>query len=424
MSLAVERIGEEYEGNPTAIVDVTVIDIMSGTAIPHRSVVVRYGKIDHIKPAAEFTTPGWMTELDGTGRFLIPGLWDAHTHLSFWGMPDSDDTTGIQPDPEAYRDVLERLAAWGVTTVRDMGGDLDAIDSWREKMAHDEVIGPTVIRAGPYVDGPKENHRFRSFVTNAEEVREAVRSLADRNVDFIKIHSQVPPDALSALAQEAATRNLSFAGHVPYGTTIDELVDAGIMSIEHVDAPFISRLGSRQGSLEEWKSAYEWHKTAAGAALFKKMAENQVAFTPTLGIFDTGWEGVGEPWSALRYWYREMATLAHENGVPLLAGTDFARKAGPVHPGIGLHEELVHLVDVGLTPAEALRAATMNPATMLGREDSVGRIEPGLVADLVLLSGNPLIDIRQTQRVEAVFLRGRLLDSEQLTLLRNDSPPR
>jgi imidazolonepropionase-like amidohydrolase len=135
--LAQNYVGEQYEGHPLAIVDVTVIDVLNSIAIPHQSVVVRYGKIDYIKPAAKFETPGWMTELNGRGKFLIPGLWDAHVHLFFWDELDANDTTiNHHPDPEAYREPLNRFVAWGVTSVRDMGGDLSAIDRWRDRIEH------------------------------------------------------------------------------------------------------------------------------------------------------------------------------------------------------------------------------------------------------------------------------------------------
>ena len=131
-----------------------------------------------------------------------------------------------------------------------------------------------------------------------------------------------------------------------------------------------------------------------------------------------GWDGTPDPWIQLRAWYRELAGLAHREGVSLLAGTDVARRTGPIQPGIGLHQELEELVKIGLTPGEALRAATLNPAIALGCESEFGSVEPGKVADLVLLKGNPLEDITHTQAIEAVVLRGRLLDADRLSELR------
>ncbi len=134
-TFAEDHVGERYEGNPIAIVDVTVIDVSDGTATPHQSVVVRYGKIAYIKPAGEFDTPGWMTEVNGDGRFLIPGLWDAHVHLSFWDEPEGEGSTADSESVKNdYGEVLGRLAAWGITSVRDMGGDLEAIDDWRGRI--------------------------------------------------------------------------------------------------------------------------------------------------------------------------------------------------------------------------------------------------------------------------------------------------
>ncbi len=416
---AQDLVGESYEGNPLAIVDVTVIDVATGAARHHQTVVVRYGKVDHIKPASEFETPGWMTEISGRGRFLIPGLWDAHVHLSFWDEPDAETTRlALNPDPDAYRQVLGRLSAWGVTSVRDMGGDLEAIDDWRERIKKGEVVGPTIFRAGPYVDGPKPNDKYRMFVTSADEARNAARALNEMGVDFVKIHSQVPTEVLSVLAEAIRKQGLSFAGHVPYGSSIDDLIDLGVSTIEHPDAFFISRLGSRQGTFDEWKTAFEWHFSLEGRSLFRRMAESQTWFTPTLAIFDSGWDSTPDPWIQLRGWYRELAALAHREGVSFLAGTDLARKTGPISPGIGLHQELEELVKIGLTPWEALRTATLNPAIAFGRESVSGSVEPGKVADLVLLAGNPLEDIRHTRAIVAVVLRGRLLNLGRLSELR------
>ena len=419
-TFAHEQAGENYEGYPIAIDDISVVDVVDGTVTPAQTVVVRYGKVAYIKPSSEFEPPGWMNVLDGTGKYLIPGLWDSHVHLSFWDEPEgeqSDETPMVEND---YGQVLLQLVSWGVTSVRDMGGDLAAIDDWRGRIANDEVLGPTVYRAGPFVDGPKPNARFRRFVTNAAEAHEVVSELKRDEVDFIKVHSQVPPDVLPILARYARQMDLKLAGHVPYGTSIQTTIELGFSTVEHADALFISQLGSREGSFEEWKAAYEWYFTPAGERLLGLMAERDVYFTPTLTIFNTGWEGVGEPWNVLRDWYRDLARLAHGMGVQFLAGTDFARKDGPIQPGIGLHEELVNLVDIGLEPLEALRTATINPAALLGHDDEVGRIEPGMVADLVVLGGNPLIDISKTRAVEAVVLRGRLLDAAMIRAVRGD----
>lgn len=411
---AENHVGQRYEGKPTAIVDVTIIDVENGAAIPHRSVVIRYGKIAYVKPADEFETPGWMTEVDGAGRFLIPGLWDAHVHLSFWEEPEGE----AQADPEiverGYSDVLRRLASWGITSVRDMGGDLEAIDDWRGRIARAEAWGPSVLRAGPYVDGPKPNDRYRRFVTSAREARTVVRALDEAGVDFLKIHSQVPREVMPAVAKSARRRGLPIAGHVPYGSSIGDLADWGVSTIEHADAFFISRLGSRQGEFDEWKAAYEWYFTTEGDKLFEKMVAANMWYTPTLGIFDTGWDGVGEPWSVLREWYRDLAALAHRKGVRLLAGTDVARRTGPIQPGTSLHDEIEHLVDIGLEPWEALRAATLYPAMAFGLADEMGQIKAGMIGDVVLLGGNPLEDIRMTRRAEAVVLRGRLLTGTAL----------
>ena len=127
--------------------NVTVLPMTGEESLANRHVFLEDGRITAVTEKAN-SIPKTATSIDGTGKFLIPGLWDVHVHLSFWDEPDADDAPPARnPDPDAYRQVLGQLAAWGVTSVRDMGGDLDAIDHWRERIEKGEVVGPTVFRA-------------------------------------------------------------------------------------------------------------------------------------------------------------------------------------------------------------------------------------------------------------------------------------
>ena len=214
--------------------DVTLID---GTGAPpreHVSVLVRSGVVEAVGDDLEVRG---ARVVEGRGRFLIPGLWDAHVHVTY-----GDETT------------LGVLVANGVTSVRDMGGELDVLEAWRARIERGELVGPRIFRAGPTVDGPKPpDTPHRLTITNPEEARAAVARLQGLGVDFIKIHNAVPRDAFFALAEEARKRGIPFVGHVPMKVDPAEAAEAGQHSVEHiatlVEGTYAARFSSEDAAL-------------------------------------------------------------------------------------------------------------------------------------------------------------------------------
>ncbi|MBX9602266.1 MAG: amidohydrolase family protein [Bryobacteraceae bacterium] len=406
---------------PLALRNVTVVDPARGAVKEGQTVLIRGGRI--AATGTEVRVPRGAREIDAGGKFLIPGLWDAHVHL----------VLGTEI-------AFPALLANGVTSVRDMGGDLTRVDEWRRRIRAGEIDGPTIYRAGPYVDGPKDAPD-RLVIRTAAEARAAVRSLQKRGVDFIKIHNAVPREAYFALAEEARRAGIRFAGHVPLDMTPEEAASAGQASLEHMATLVENALAAATRRNESPVAALERLDDAAAVRLFRGMAANRVAMTPNLtaeyAITNRGSAELESdprrqyvPASLVRYWseafqrkptaarqlllrrFYQLVALMQREGVTILAGTDLGLR--DIFPGFSIHDELRLLVQAGLTPAEALRSATVAPAAWMGVRGVSGDIRKGVAADLVLLHGNPLQDISQTARIHAVVARGRLLDREKL----------
>jgi imidazolonepropionase-like amidohydrolase len=427
---------------PLVILHATVIDPATSSAQPDRAVVVRGHKIADVVAAAGFQTPAGARVVDASGQFLIPGLWDMHVHSAFgdW-FPGGRDV------------ILPLFIANGVTGVRDMGGDLPPLLGWRAAITAGTLVGPRMVMSGPMLDGylaDGKSMRFPSSVpvTSPADAVAAVRSLASQHVDFIKVQSEVPHDAYLAATAEAHRLGLPIVGHVPTRVRVGEVIDAGQKSIEHLmglfegcstqEDKFIAGNGSMQLLLQSYDPA-------RCDALLKRLAQAQVWQCPTLfwqrgetllDLVDqnnqplaryvpmswrTGsWRKFTEsimvdiakdPLSRRQeYWHRNltMTGALHRAGVPILAGTDAAPGVFVV-PGFSLHDELAEMVEAGLTPMEALQTATSNPARFWDRTD-IGRVAPGTLADLVLLSKDPTVDIHNTTSIRAVVADGKLYD--------------
>ena len=424
------------------IAHVTVIDVVIGKTLPDMNVVVEGERIKQAGPARQVKIPADAQVVDGAGKFLIPGLWDMHVHTFF----------GEQAP--AGRDVtLPLFVANGITGVRDMGSNLDEVLQARADIAAGKLLGPRMIVAGPMLDGPKTQFPASIAITTPEDGRRAVDMLVARGVDFIKIQSYVPREAYFAIVEECKKKNIVFVGHVPDAIRGSEASNAGQKSFEHLIGIFEGSSTTEDELLKgpkgpgKFLDTYDAQKEAALIAL---LAKNQTWQCPTLFWERGQWlvdaiditkdpdaKYVPALWRD-QLWPRftksiikEMDTdplpvrekfVTHEldivrklndAGVPLLAGTD--TPAGiDVIPGFSLHLELIRLEQAGLTPLQALRTATINPARFLDKTADFGTVEKGKIADLVLLAANPLDGIHFTQSIAGVVLNGRYLSRQDL----------
>lgn len=429
-------------GNPDAVafVGVHVVPMTrEGAVLTDRTVIVREGRIAAVGPRRDVEVPRGALTIGGAGRYLVPGLADLHVHLEYFD------------DPE----VLALFLANGVTTVRSMDGRPFLLE-WRKGIAAGDLLGPTIVTAGPLLDGDPPLRDDNTVVRNAAEARAAVGEQAALGYDFIKVYTNLSAEAHEAVLAAAKERGLPVAGHIPRALDLDRLLASGQASLEHLDGYD----GAIEADGSPLRNRWHWSKLYLGMpadpekirAAARRTASSGVWNVPTLAVKDkiasqdemVRWldrpemrylPQAREAWDP-RTWDPQRArllrnldaedreTLArgranrlalvralHEAGAGLLAGTDTPNPF--VLPGFAIHEELRAFVDAGLTPAQALAAATREPARFLKTND-FGTVEPGKRADLLLLDANPLEDVGNLERRIGVMVRGRWLPEAEL----------
>jgi imidazolonepropionase-like amidohydrolase len=438
---------------PLVVTHVTVLDMTGAPPRPDATVVVRDGRIAAVGATGKVSLPRGASVVDGTGKFLIPGLWDMHVHIG--------DTARTLP----------LFVANGVTGVRNMGDRKEEVLRWRGEVAKGERLGPRIVACGPILDGPQPVDPARAIaIHDAAEGRRAVADQAAQGADFIKVYEGLSRESYAAILDEAKKRHLPVVGHVPDAVTYEEASDAGQKSVEHL-GPLLDTCSTATAEIARQKAlpmpegdfssfpariakrgtlALDTWSAEKCGRLFALLAKNGTWEVPTLVtkrarayIDDIARANdprlrfvpaaERESWSPERNFFAryrtpeyiayekrayrkelEMVGAMHRAGVPVLAGTDLVLPF--VFAGGSLHDELGLLVEAGLTPLEALQAATRDPARFLGLADT-GTIEPGKRADLVLLDADPLADIANTRKIAAVVLHGRLLKRPELDKL-------
>ncbi len=434
--------GDNAPGESVAITHVTVIDVAASVAATashaDQTVLISGGRITAVGATTGVAIPRGARVLDGRGQYLVPGLWDAHGHMALAG--------------EA---ALPVYVVNGVTTVRDLGGEVSTLLAWRREIGAATRVGPRLLVAGPTIEGAwwldrvlfalaNGDSLLRTFpifqlsprvrLATPDQAAGIVDSLVRLGVDLVKFRN-LRGDEFRALGIATRRRGVPLVGHAPRDVSLGEAAEAGMRSIEHAETVTL-RLGDAPRS-ERW--AEVTRVAHAGTAITPTLVTDQASrLTPESVAYsvlaDTG--NAGDPRrryltpGLLNFWRFDLASrrlevpstpasrasayrrevadlrLAHDIGVSLLVGTDVG--VPPVYPGFSVHEGLQLLVEeVGLTPLEALRAATLAPARVMRMDDSLGVIAPGQVADLLMLDASPLRDIRNTTHVQAVFLRGR-----------------
>ena len=447
---------------PLAITHVTLIDATGAPPRADVTVIVARGMISSIGPSSSIAIPPGARVIDGSGKFLIPGLADMHVHLTGAGEPNG-----------SREFILPLLVANGITTVRDMGGSVELLKTLRAEVDSGKRVGPHIFFTGPYLDGNPPSFQPSVVVQNAAEGKAAVDQLKRDGVDFVKVQSRLQPEAYFAIASEAKQQGMRFVGHVPDSITAAQASDAGQASLEHLTGVLLG-MSEKENELRNEKmkppvagesrevtrnrdrlwtqtllDSLSAQKTAVLLATFAKNRTWNVPTFPTLvhigfvtpqtdlardprlkyvpSSVQANWQKATreqlEGYSSEDFILREaivrhsMDAVGKMNaaGIPLMAGTDTA--APNVIPGFSLHEDLGYLVRSGLTPMQALQAATVEPAEFLGKGAEQGTIEIGKRADLVLLDANPLDDIRNTQKIRAVVVNATALDRGKLDKL-------
>ena len=389
-------------GRPLVIREVTVIDCTGAAPQAEMTVVVRDGRIAEIGKAADVKAPKGAQVVEGKGKFLIPGLWDMHGHLT-----------------DAGEGALAQLIENGVTGVRDMGGDLKVVQRYRSEIEQGRRIGPHILAAGPLLDGPTES-KWHVVAKNEAEAREFVRSLKAQGADFVKIHMNLSREAFLAAVDEAKKQGLPVAAHLPKAVRMTEASDAGVASLEHIEMAVQDALIQQDKATkalsdkERLDAAFAVLNGEQGAAWWAKLVKNGTYYVPTMVAYERGfvlWSNKPEAMMKRRplHWQQmDLVGAMHKAGVKVMTGTDFSDWATVA--GVDLHNELALLVEAGFSPMEALRAATALPAEFLGKSKELGTVERGKVADLVLLDADPLESISQTRKIRAVIVGGKYVD--------------
>jgi imidazolonepropionase-like amidohydrolase len=354
------------------IANATLIDGNADAPRPGMSVLVDDGLIVTVAPSAALETPAGATTIEADGMFLIPGLWDMHAHLSYWG-----------------EDALELLVSAGVTSIRELGGDPDEIGAWRAEIEAGDRPGPAMIWCGPFLEGPDGGEEYRFKVFDEAEVRYAARALQALDVDFLKIQPRIDPALVAALVDEGSDLGLSVVGHLPEGMAAAEGAALGLRSIEHM-SPYMSLTDAE---LDDVIAAYKEHGTWMSPALYSMVAPLEAR-----GATPADSERIRRAYAIVERF--------HAAGVPLLVGSNFAYRDWPQTPGSGLHGEMRVLVEAGISALDVIKLSTSGAAAFAGRAGQTGSIRERMVADMVLLEANPLEDIRNTERIVGVFLRG------------------
>lgn len=447
-----KRVAPVHTNIPLVITNVSIVDIQSGQLIPRQNVLIDKQRIIAIGNSQDFAIPAHAIRIDGTHRFVMPSLWDMHTHI-YKITPLLD---------------MPLYISYGVTNVRDMNSCPKASDpfaacpddfkNWTQLAMANQLISPRIQGTSSWLlNGPAVHDRITGLpeffgAATAEQAREFVRYYAGK-VNAIKVYDNISREAYFATVDEAKKMGMEVVGHRPRAISAIEAATHQ-KSIEHarfiLHESFPGSTALRDAAQKgEWKEdrrrMLDEHDPELANAIFAAMKTAGTWYVPThltrrvdaygeepliredpllrylhpllrwQWLEDINNTIADDPSPEARKTYREfyqkgleLTGKAHQAGVKILAGTDY------IVAGATVHDELQQLVLAGLSPAEALRAATQSPAEYFGREQDYGQIKTGFMADLILLNKNPLENIRHSLTIEAVIFNGNLYNRKKL----------
>lgn len=389
------------------------------TVLEKYNVIIKDGKIVKMGKAEKIKIPKNATVIEGSGKYLTPGLMDMHVHL--W-----------------YKDDLELYLANGVTTIRDMFGNFSKL-SMRSQIEKGEILGPHLYVASPIINGKTQTFDDKIVITNPEEAEKYVKEFKKLGYDFIKVYETLTRDVYDAIIETAKKENIPVVGHVPSDVGIEIVLQSRQKSIEHLDEYTDSeKLYDMTIENDVWncptivayKSLYRaWQKEkSAGVeylnpnhlpswefsmAILKGLIEGY-NFNE-LNIEGISQEKIDDYIKIFQSKVEDMKIITknlYDNGGKILLGTDAGTEI--VLPGFSIHDELYNLVEAGLTPYEAIKAGTYNAAEFLNILDVAGTVEENKNADLILLSENPLEDITNMKKIEGVMIMGRWISKSEI----------
>ncbi len=397
--------------------NINLVDVLTGRLLTKQDVVVKNKVIYFIGDSFSERIPPEAVTINGRDKYLCPGLWDMHFHLCW----DKGNDTLLFP----------LLLANGITGIREMGGDLRIMRSFKKEVEDGKTTGPEIFGAGPMIDGnPPVYREFSLPVDDQTNMPFALDSLKNNGADFFKTYSLLQETQLKQIATYCAKYNMNFAGHLSEYIEPETAITLGQKSIEHLnrldeiwqtDKPrmdSIARLmGTKNTALCPTLITYQLKTKVRDTSIVNKDYARYIPASLTKEWKAT-WEKRTQRHTKLGDWdeldkafieQKELVRYLHKNGVMILAGSDFAGMPY-VYPAIGLHEELYLLVSAGLSTNEALKAATINPAIYLNQQQMAGSVSTGKYADLLIVEKNPLENIDNLKSIKSVIVKGKVFN--------------
>lgn len=452
-----------YFENAICIENINTIDAKKGLQ-NHMTVIIKDDLIIKVEKSSKLKLDETNVIIDGTDKYLIPGLWDAHVHFAYM--------------EELAPRMFDLFLIHGITSVRDTGGKLDVVKKWKKLSEEDTTNSPRVMIAGPLIDGTPtvydgSNPGRPPLATGSatiEEVEALVTKLHAEGVDLLKAYEMLSPEQFMVVMDMAEKKGLKVTGHIPLSMDAVSVSNAGLHSMEHLRNLEMSCAANSDELLAERKQLLYAGKEEAGMDLrssihkaqkvraiknqsesrteevLNTLAKNDTWQVPTLAlntiltrdhVTRADWRKTfeflpdstaekwlagskriaameeKEEWAVPAKWAMEMIKKINDKEIGIMAGTD--TPIAYLTPGYSLHEELAVMVASGLTPLEALETATLNPAIYFNMENQLGLIEKGFIADLVLLEKNPLVHIENTKAIHAVFKSGKMHTSQEIS---------
>ena len=439
------------------ITNVNIVDVVNNKIIPNRYIAIQKNKIIGISNVSISKTYTANEIIDATGKYIMPSLWDMHVHFGGDSLKAENKM------------LLPLYIAMGIGHVRDCAGDisLDVIE-WKNEIANGTLLGPTIFTSGPKLEGINSIWPGDLEISNETELRTALDSLYKLKVDFVKItDNTLAPDLFLKSIIAARKRGWKVTGHVPATMNVDVFSKNGLSAIEHIG--YLQRAASKnEDSITKLRAvnkisgreANELYlnsfDSTVAIAKFKQLAKNGTAVVPTInGSYITTYldktshhnddylRYLGPALKRTYNWRVERASkdntdaiafrhknfeagakllpLLYKSGVTILAGTDAGYLNSFNYPGLGMHDELAIMVKYGLTPHQALVCSIINGPAFFNQSKLYGAVAKQKNADLLILNANPLIDINNTKKIDAVINKGKYLNRKYLDKLLADT---
>ena len=462
----------EVFADSICIENVNVIHPENGL-IENQTIIIQGDKIIKVTPSKELLLSAENKIINGTGKYLMPGLWDTHVHFAYM--------------EELAPSMFDLFLGYGITSVRDTGGKIDFVKMWKNRALANPEDAPRVMIAGPLLDGmpnvydgsTPQRPPLSVGLPTVDAAANKVNELDSLGVDLLKAYEMLTPEQFVVITKMAKEKGLKVTGHVPLSMDVISASNAGLSSMEHMRNLELSCASNADELWQQRIQLLKAEKDSAGGVLRSKihqlqresavkhydeekanevlavLAKNQTWQIPTLalGTFLTNrhfenqdWqesitflpEAIEQKWKKgaetiaempiapfrVQYsdWSMNMVKKIHETKIEIMAGTDCP--IALLTPGQSLHEELAKLVEAGLTPLEAIKTATINPAKYFNLENELGIVKEGMWADLVLLDANPIENIANTKSINAVVKNGKYFDKNELnTILKRARNP-